>query len=200
LCQHRRAARLGAALGPGRPGRRPAALLPVLPARRRRPAAARDGLHRQTGRGAAAADAADQRGAGAVARPGPGHRVADRGGGARRGGLGRGGPPHGAVTPAPHGAMAARQTGGRRLRSMSGELEPAGPAESVEYLPGRARWAAIVGFAAVTAAGVVRLNPSPAAAAAGAVVAVGAAALLLLGWRPVLLYAALATAGIAVLG
>src|SRR5207302_1049800 len=36
--------------------------------------------------------------------------------------------------------------------------------------------------------------------AAGAVVAVGAAALLVLGWRPVLLYAAVATAGIAVLG
>ena len=68
------------------------------------------------------------------------------------------------------------------------------------YLTGRARWAAIVVFAAVTAAGAVRLNPSAAAAAAGAVVAVGAAALLLLGWRPVLLYAALATAGIAVLG
>ena len=83
---------------------------------------------------------------------------------------------------------------------MSGDLEPAGPAESAEYLTGRARWAAIVVFAAVTAAGAVRLNPNAAAAAAGAVVAVGAAALLLLGWRPVLLYAALATAGIAVLG
>ena len=83
---------------------------------------------------------------------------------------------------------------------MSGDLEPAGPGESAEYLTGRARWAAIVVFAAVTAAGAVRLNPDAAAAAAGAVVAVGAAALLLLGWRPVLLYAALATAGIAVLG
>jgi hypothetical protein len=80
---------------------------------------------------------------------------------------------------------------------MSGDLEPAG---SVEYLAGRARWAGIVVFAAVTTAGVVRLNPSAAAAAAGAVVAVGAAALLVLGWRPVLLYAAVATAGIAVLG
>jgi signal transduction histidine kinase len=88
-------------------------------------------------------------------------------------------------------------TGGRRLRTMSGDLEPAG---SVEYLAGRARWAAIVVFAAVTAAGAVRLNPTAAAAAAGAVVAVGAAALLVLGWRPVLLYAAVSTAGIAVLG
>jgi signal transduction histidine kinase len=88
-------------------------------------------------------------------------------------------------------------TGGRRLRSMSGDLEPAG---SVDYLAGRARWAAIVVFAAVTVAGAIRLNPTTAAAAAGAVVAVGAAALLVLGWRPMLLYAAVATAGIAVLG
>jgi signal transduction histidine kinase len=55
-------------------------------------------------------------------------------------------------------------------------------------------------FAVITAAGVIRLNPSAPAAVAGAVVAVGAAALLVLGWRPVLLYAAVATAGIAVLG
>ena len=80
---------------------------------------------------------------------------------------------------------------------MSGDLEPAG---SVDYLAGRAQWAGIVVFAAVTVAGVIRLNPSAAAAVAGAVVAVGAAALLVLDWRPVLLYAAVATAGIAVLG
>ena len=80
---------------------------------------------------------------------------------------------------------------------MSGDLEPAG---SVDYLAGRARWAGIVVFAAVTVAGVIRLNPSAAAAVAGAVVAVGAATLLVLGWRPVLLYATVATAGIAVLG
>jgi signal transduction histidine kinase len=80
---------------------------------------------------------------------------------------------------------------------MSGDLEPAG---SVDFLAGRARWAGIVVFAAVTVAGVIRLNPSAAAAVAGAVVAVGAATLLVLGWRPVLLYATVATAGIAVLG
>jgi signal transduction histidine kinase len=80
---------------------------------------------------------------------------------------------------------------------MSGDRDPAGPAL---YLTGRARWAALAVFAVVTAAGVIRLNPSAVAAAAGAVVAVGAAALLVLGWRPVLLYAAVATAGIAVLG
>jgi signal transduction histidine kinase len=86
---------------------------------------------------------------------------------------------------------------------MSGDLAPAGPgypAGPAEYLAGRARWAALAVFAVVTAAGVIRLNPSAAAAVAGAAVAVAAAALLVLGWRPVLLYAAIATAGIAVLG
>jgi signal transduction histidine kinase len=86
---------------------------------------------------------------------------------------------------------------------MSGDLAaagPAGPAGPAEYLAGRARWAALAVFAVVTAAGVIRLNPSAPAAVAGAVVAVGAATLLVLGWRPVLLYAAIATAGIAVLG
>jgi signal transduction histidine kinase len=83
---------------------------------------------------------------------------------------------------------------------MSGDLAAAGPAGPAEYLAGRARWAALAVFAVVTAAGVIRLNPSAPAAVAGAVVAVGAAALLVLGWRPVLLYAAIATAGIAVLG
>ncbi|HEX3923241.1 MAG TPA: histidine kinase [Streptosporangiaceae bacterium] len=62
------------------------------------------------------------------------------------------------------------------------------------------RWAAIIVFAAVTAVGVIPLNPSGPAAVAGAVVAVGAAVPLVLRWRPALLYAAVATAGIAVLG
>jgi signal transduction histidine kinase len=95
---------------------------------------------------------------------------------------------------------------------MSGEDDPARlglsgpgpvgsePAGSAEYLPGRARWAALAVYAVVTGAGVIRLNPSAAAAVAGAVVAVGAAVPLVLRWRPVLLYAAVATAGIAVLG
>jgi len=69
-----------------------------------------------------------------------------------------------------------------------------------ESLAGRARWAAIVVFAAVTAAGAIWLNPSAPVAVAGAVVAVGGAVPLVLGWRPVLLYAAIATAGIAMLG
>ena len=87
--------------------------------------------------------------------------------------------------------------GGRKIRTMSGDLEPAGLTES---LAERARWAAIVLFAAATAAGAVWLNPSAPVAVAGAVVAVGAAIPLVLGRRPVLLYAAVATAGIAMLG
>jgi len=83
---------------------------------------------------------------------------------------------------------------------MSGDLVAADTAGPAEYLAGRARWAALAVFVLVTAAGVIRLNPSAPAAVAGAVVAVGAAALLVLGWRPVLLYALTATAGIAVLG
>ena len=70
LREHRRAARLRAALGPGRPGRGPADLLPVLPARCRRPAAARDGLGWSSRlSGPAAADPADQCGTRAMARP-----------------------------------------------------------------------------------------------------------------------------------
>jgi signal transduction histidine kinase len=88
-------------------------------------------------------------------------------------------------------------TDGRKIRTMRGDLEPAGLTES---LAGRARWAAIVLFAAATAGGAIWLNPSAPAAVAGAVVAVGAAVPLVLGRRPVLLYAAVATAGIAVLG
>jgi len=83
---------------------------------------------------------------------------------------------------------------------MSGDQAPAGPTEPAEYLTGRARWAALAVFAVVTAAGASWLNPSAPVAVAGAVVAVGAAVPLVLGWRPVLAYAAVATAGIAMLG
>ena len=72
-------------------------------------------------------------------------------------------------------------------------------ARSAQYLAGPVKWLALALFAAVTAAGVVRLQPSATAAVTAAVVAVGAATLLVLGWRPLLLYAAIATAGIAVL-
>jgi len=87
--------------------------------------------------------------------------------------------------------------GGRRIPDMSGAPDPAGFSE---YLAGRARWIALAVFAAVTAVGAVRLNPSAPVAVAGAVLAAGAATLLVLRWRPQLLYAAAATAGIAMLG
>jgi signal transduction histidine kinase len=80
---------------------------------------------------------------------------------------------------------------------MSGDLDPAG---FTDQLPGRAKWAAIAVFAVVVAVGVIPLNPSAPLAAAAALVAVAAAVPLVLGWRPALLYAAVAAAGIAVLG
>ena len=91
--------------------------------------------------------------------------------------------------------------GGRRIRHMSGDPHQSGigPAGSADYLAGRAKWIALAAFAAITAAGAVRVMPSAPVAAVGAAVAVGAAALLVLRWRPLLLYAAIAAAGIAVL-
>jgi signal transduction histidine kinase len=79
---------------------------------------------------------------------------------------------------------------------MSGHLNPAGFGE---YLTGPVKWVALAAFAAVTAAGVTMVRPG-APAVAGAAVAVGAAALLIQGRRPQLLYAAVATAGITVGG
>ena len=87
-----------AAVGPGRPGRRPADLLPVVPAWRGRSASARDGLGGQAGRGPAAADPADQCGPRAMAGPGSRHRVTDRGRCDGGGGFGHRGPPHRSVT------------------------------------------------------------------------------------------------------
>jgi signal transduction histidine kinase len=94
-------------------------------------------------------------------------------------------------------------TGGRRIRAMKGEVKPGGmpePAGFSEYLAGRAKWIALAVFTAVTATGTVRLNPDAPVAVTGAVLAVGAATLLVLRWRPQLLHAAVATAGIAMLG
>jgi signal transduction histidine kinase len=82
---------------------------------------------------------------------------------------------------------------------MSGELDPAGFGE---YLAGRAKWIAFAVFAAFTGVGAIRFTPAHPSApvtAAGVVVALGAAALLVLGRRPRLLYAAVAAAGIAIL-
>jgi len=69
-----------------------------------------------------------------------------------------------------------------------------------ELLPGWGRWVALAVFVAFIAIGLALMNPSPPAAVAAAVVAVGAGAPLVRGWRPLLLYAAVATAGVAVLG
>jgi hypothetical protein len=86
--------------------------------------------------------------------------------------------------------------GGRTIRIVSGDLDRAG---SAEFLTGRATWVALAVFTAVIAGGAARVEPGAAATAAGAVVAVGAAALLVRGRRPQLLYAAIAAGGIAVL-
>ena len=88
-------------------------------------------------------------------------------------------------------------TGGRTIRSMGGDLDPAA---GTDYLAGRARWTAVAVFAVVTAVGVIPLHPSAPLAVAGALVAVAAAVPLVLRWRPALLYAAVSTAGIVVLG
>jgi signal transduction histidine kinase len=80
---------------------------------------------------------------------------------------------------------------------MSGDRDPAG---CTEYLAGRARWTAIAVFAVVTATGVISFRPSAPLAVAGALVAVAAAVPLVLRWRPLLLYAAVSTAGIVMLG
>ena len=94
---------------------------------------------------------------------------------------------------------------------MSGDLDqagfaPAGPAPAgsgaaglTEHLTARTKWIALAAFAAVTAAGALPLTPGAPAAAAAALIAVGAAGLLVQRRRPPLLYAAVATGGIAVL-
>ena len=82
---------------------------------------------------------------------------------------------------------------------MSGDLDPAGTAE---YLTGRGKLVALAAFAMVTTVGAIGIgpaNPSALADAVAAVAAVSAAALLLRGWRPQPLYAAVAAAGIAVI-
>ena len=90
-----------------------------------------------------------------------------------------------------------RRRDDRSIRDMTGSAGSSSPAK---LLPRWARWAALAVFAAFIAIGLALLNPSPPAAVAAAVVAVGAGALLVRGWRPLLLYAAVATTGVAVLG
>ena len=71
---------------------------------------------------------------------------------------------------------------------------------SGDLVPGRIRWIALAVVAAVAAAGALPQNPNAALAAAGAVIAVLGTAFLVHGGRPPLLYAAAATAGIAIEG
>jgi signal transduction histidine kinase len=79
------------------------------------------------------------------------------------------------------------------MTSSAGSPGPAG------FPAGRARWAVLAGFAALTAVALVPLHPGPAVAGVAAAGAVAAGALLVGGRRPLLLYATLATAGIVAL-
>ncbi len=76
----------------------------------------------------------------------------------------------------------------------------AGTSRPAEFLAGWARWVALAVFTVFVAIGLGRMNPNAAVAAAAAVVAVAAGALLAWQRRPLLVYAAVATGGIAVLG
>ena len=76
----------------------------------------------------------------------------------------------------------------------------AGAPHPAGFLAGWPRWAALAVFAALVVAGLLPLNPNPPAAAIAAAVAVGAGALLVQQRPPLLAYAAVATAGVAVLG
>ena len=87
--------------------------------------------------------------------------------------------------------------GGRSIKVMNGE---AGTARAAGFPPGWARWSGLAAFTALVAVGLARLNPSPPVAVAAAVVAAGAGVLLAQQRRPLLVYAAVATGGIAVLG
>ena len=75
----------------------------------------------------------------------------------------------------------------------------AGRAQPADLPAGWARWASLALFAALAGVALVPLHPNPAVAGVAAAAAIAAAAQLV--WRrpPLLLYAALATAGIAVL-
>ena len=129
---------------------------------------------------------------------GAGSRVAGGRGGHGRGGRCRGRAPGGAVSGTGRRALRiglARV--GRTIRDMIGR---AGTSRPAGFLAEWARWAALAVFTVFVAIGLGRMNPSAVAAAAAAVVAVAAGALLAWQRRPLLVYAAVATGGIAVLG
>jgi signal transduction histidine kinase len=84
---------------------------------------------------------------------------------------------------------------------VGGDLDQAGFAEAglAEYLTPRTKWVIVAAFAAVTAVAALPVKPNAPTAVIAGLVTVGAAGLLVQRWRPQLLYAAVATAGIAVL-
>jgi len=89
--------------------------------------------------------------------------------------------------------------------SSPGTRRPAGPAWPAGFLAGRAAGVAATAFAVLVTLGFAlgRIYPSPnsvVAASIAAVIAVGTGVLLARWWQPLLAYAALATAGIAVVG
>ena len=97
----------------------------------------------------------------------------------------------------PAASLSCVQRGGRSIKVMNGD---AGPARAAGFPPGWARWSGLAAFTALVAVGLARMNPSPPVAVAAAVVAAGAGVLLAQQRRPLLVYAAVATGGIAVLG
>jgi hypothetical protein len=97
----------------------------------------------------------------------------------------------------PAASLSCVQRGGRSIKVMTGD---AGPARAAGFPPGWARWSGLAAFTALVAVGLARMNPSPPVAVAAAVVAAGAGVLLAQQRRPLLVYAAVATGGIVVLG
>jgi signal transduction histidine kinase len=78
-------------------------------------------------------------------------------------------------------------------------IRDAGSPHPAGFPAGWARWAGLGLFIAMVVVGLAPLNPDPAAAAVAAAVAIGAGAGLAQLRRPLLAYAAVATAGVAVL-
>jgi hypothetical protein len=109
-------------------------------------------------------------------------------------GDGTGHPGHGAGRGPWNGRPACR---GRSIPDM---IRDAGSPHPAGFLAGWARWAALAAFAGLVVAGLLSMRPNPPTAAIAAAVAVAAGVLLIQQRHPLLLYAALATAGIAVLG
>ena len=79
-------------------------------------------------------------------------------------------------------------------------IEPPHSPHPGELLSGWARWATLAVFAAFIAIGLSRLNPDPTAAVVAALVAMAAATALVLRRGPLLVLAAVTTAGVSILG